>query len=53
MEDARAMRTLLADLGDAVGRAGVSSPALLVVGRVAGFARAEDLLGLKALEAIP
>ncbi|WP_448582302.1 uroporphyrinogen-III C-methyltransferase [Thermaurantiacus sp.] len=46
----RAMRTLLADLGDAVVRAGVESPALLVVGRVAGLANAEDLLGLAALE---
>lgn len=46
---ARALRTLLADLGDAVVRAGVESPALLVVGRVAGLARAEDLSGLKAL----
>ncbi|MFQ3595416.1 MAG: uroporphyrinogen-III C-methyltransferase [Sphingomonadaceae bacterium] len=49
---ARAMRTLLADLGDAVVREGIRSPALLVVGRVAGLARAEDLLGLRALEAV-
>lgn len=48
----RAMRTLLADLGDAVVRAGVQSPALLVVGRVAGLANAEDLMGLRALEAM-
>lgn len=50
--EARALRTLLADLGDAVGRARVESPALIVIGRVAGLARAEDLLGLKALEAM-
>lgn len=50
--DARALRTLLADLGDAVQRARVASPALLVIGRVAGLARAQDLLGLKALEAM-
>ncbi len=42
---ARAIRSLLADLGDVVVRAGVTSPALLVIGRVAGLARAEDLLG--------
>ncbi|WP_448585664.1 uroporphyrinogen-III C-methyltransferase [Thermaurantiacus sp.] len=48
---ARAMRTILVDLGSAVERAGVQSPALLVVGRVVGLARAEDLLGLRALEA--
>ncbi|MFN7174416.1 MAG: uroporphyrinogen-III C-methyltransferase [Thermaurantiacus tibetensis] len=47
----RALRTLLADLGDAVVRAGVASPALLVVGRVAGLANAEDLTGLAALVA--
>lgn len=41
----RAMRTVLADLGGAVARAGVQSPALLVVGRVAALAEAEDLLG--------
>ncbi len=46
----RALRTLLADLGDAVVRAGVTSPALLVVGRVAGLAHAEDLMGLAALD---
>lgn len=45
---ARAIRSLLADLGDVVVRAGVASPALLVIGRVAGLARAEDLLGRSA-----
>ncbi len=54
---ARALRTVLADMGDAVARAGVRSPALMVVGRVAALARAEDLLGpawadaLRAVEA--
>lgn len=42
---ARAVRTLLADLGAAVARAAIRSPALLVVGRVAALAEAEDLLG--------
>jgi uroporphyrin-III C-methyltransferase len=49
---ARAMRTLLADMGDAVARAGVTSPALLVVGRVAALADAEDLLGPAWAEAL-
>jgi uroporphyrin-III C-methyltransferase len=52
MQGGRAMRTLLADLGDAVVRGGVKSPALIVVGRVAALARAEDLLAVKALEAM-
>ncbi len=42
---ARALRTVLADLGRAVVRAGVRSPAILVVGQVAALAEAEDLLG--------
>ncbi len=41
---ARAIRTLLAGLGDVVAREGVRSPAVLVVGRVAGLAEAEDIL---------
>jgi len=41
---ARAIRTLLAGLGDVVKREGVQSPAVLVVGRVAGLADAEDVL---------
>ncbi len=40
----RAMRTLLADLGDAVAREGVRSPALLVVGAVAALGVADDVL---------
>ncbi|MGQ5702761.1 uroporphyrinogen-III C-methyltransferase [Sandaracinobacteroides sp. A072] len=40
----RAIRTLLAGLGDVVAREGVRSPAILVVGRVAGLAEAEDSL---------
>jgi len=49
---ARALRTLLAELEEVVARAGVGSPALLVIGRVAGLARAEDMLALGALEAM-
>jgi len=41
---ARAVRTLLAGLGDVVVREAVRSPAVLVVGRVAGLAEAEDVL---------
>ena len=41
---ARARRTLLADMGDAVERHGVLSPALLVVGEVARLGTAEDVL---------
>lgn len=41
---ARAIRTLLAGLGAAVAEAGIRSPAILVVGRVAGLAEAEDVL---------
>jgi uroporphyrin-III C-methyltransferase len=40
----RALRTLLADLGDAVVREAVQSPAILVVGEVVRLADAEDLL---------
>jgi uroporphyrin-III C-methyltransferase/precorrin-2 dehydrogenase/sirohydrochlorin ferrochelatase len=46
---ARAIRTLLAELGDVVAREGVRSPAILVVGRVAGLADAEDVLARDAL----
>ncbi len=42
--EARALRTLLADLGDMVAREGVESPALIVVGEVAAYAIAEDKL---------
>ncbi|HEX7873269.1 MAG TPA: uroporphyrinogen-III C-methyltransferase [Sphingobium sp.] len=41
----RALRTLLADLGDMVHREAVKSPAIIVVGNVAGLADAEDRLG--------
>lgn len=43
-DDARALRTLLADLGDAVAREGVRSPALIVVGAVAALGTATDVL---------
>jgi uroporphyrin-III C-methyltransferase len=52
MQGGRALRTLLADLPDAVERRGVKSPALIVVGRVAALARAEDVLAMKMLEAV-
>jgi uroporphyrin-III C-methyltransferase len=42
--DMRTLRTLLADLGDMVVREGVKSPALIVVGEVAGYALAQDVL---------
>jgi uroporphyrin-III C-methyltransferase len=41
---ARAMRTLLADLGDMIAREKVASPAVIVVGEVARLANAEDKL---------
>lgn len=47
--DMRALRTLLADLGDMVVREKVKSPALIVVGDVAAYALAQDVLaGLAA-----
>ncbi|MGL6042605.1 MAG: uroporphyrinogen-III C-methyltransferase [Sandaracinobacteroides sp.] len=46
---ARALRTLLAELGDVVVREAIRSPAILVVGRVAGLAEAEDILARSAL----
>jgi uroporphyrin-III C-methyltransferase len=46
--DQRALRTLLADLGDMVHREAVQSPAVIVVGNVAGLADAEDRLGSRA-----
>ena len=42
--DMRTLRTLLADLGDMVVREQVKSPALIVVGDVAAYARAQDVL---------
>lgn len=40
----RALRTLLADLGDMVTREAVKSPALIVIGKVAALADADDRL---------
>jgi uroporphyrin-III C-methyltransferase len=42
--DMRAMRTLLADLGDLVAREGIESPAVIVVGEVVDRSNAEDRL---------
>ena len=52
--DARALRTLLADLGPMVARERVKSPAVIVVGEVVQLADAEDKLGnwAKAAEAL-
>lgn len=52
--DARALRTLLADLGPMVAREAVKSPAVIVVGEVVQLADAEDKLGAwaKAAEAL-
>jgi uroporphyrin-III C-methyltransferase len=47
----RTLRTLLTDLGDMVIREGVKSPALIVIGAVAGLADADDRLGVLALQA--
>ena len=44
LEGARAIRTLLAELGEVVTREKVKSPAILVVGRVAALADAEDVI---------
>jgi uroporphyrin-III C-methyltransferase len=46
---ARAIRTLLAELGDAVAREAVRSPAVLVVGRVAALADAADVMARDAV----
>ena len=52
--DARALRTLLADLGPMVAREDVQSPAVIVVGEVVQLADAQDKLGnwAKAAEAL-
>lgn len=51
--DMRTLRTLLADLGDMVAREKVKSPALIVVGDVAAYALAQDVLaGWAAQETI-
>jgi uroporphyrin-III C-methyltransferase len=48
----RAIRTLLAGLREVVAREGVRSPAVLVVGRVAGLADAEDVIAGRLLETL-
>jgi uroporphyrin-III C-methyltransferase len=48
LPEQRALRTLLADLGDMVAREDVHSPAIIVVGNVAGLADAIDRLGGRA-----
>src|SRR5258706_480988 len=45
LSGARAIRTLLADLGSMVEREKVASPAIIVVGEVVGLSDAEDKLG--------
>ena len=52
LRGSRALRTLLADLGGAVVRERVRSPALLVVGAVAALGVAEDVLR-RVTESIP
>jgi uroporphyrin-III C-methyltransferase len=47
---ARAIRTLLAGLGEVVAREGIRSPAVLVVGRVAGLAEAEDVIAGRVMQ---
>ncbi|GLV30006.1 uroporphyrin-III C-methyltransferase [Sphingobium sp. TomTYG75] len=49
--DMRTLRTLLADLGDMVAREKVKSPALIVVGEVAAYALAQDVLAGWATQA--
>jgi uroporphyrin-III C-methyltransferase len=50
-KDSRALRTLLADLGDMVVRERVKSPALIVIGAVAALADADDRLHSIAAQA--
>ena len=50
-EGARAIRTLLTDLGDMIGREGVKSPAIIVVGDVVLKSDAEDMLQKYAMQA--
>ncbi|MET0239791.1 MAG: uroporphyrinogen-III C-methyltransferase [Sphingobium sp.] len=47
LPDQRVLRTLLADLGDMVRRDDVRSPAVIVVGHVAGLADASDRFGAR------
>jgi uroporphyrin-III C-methyltransferase len=51
LSGARAMRTLLADLGDMVEREAVVSPAIIVVGEVVTLSDAEDRLAVLARQA--
>jgi uroporphyrin-III C-methyltransferase len=50
-QDARAMRTLLTDLGDMIARENVTSPAIIIVGDVVLKSDAEDALRVLAKEA--
>lgn len=49
--DQRVLRTLLADLGDMIARERVASPALIVVGEVAGMAAGDDALAALWIDA--
>ena len=51
LEGSRAMRTLLADLGDMVAREKVLSPAIIVVGEVVLLSDAENRLAAIAAQA--
>jgi len=51
LDGSRAMRTLLADLGDLVEREDVQSPAILVVGEVVRLSDAENKLAALAKQA--
>jgi len=51
LEGARSLRTLLADLGGAVERHAVQSPAVLVIGEVATMGDCEDVLATYAARA--
>lgn len=51
LEGSRALRTLLADLGDMVERDGVKSPAIIVVGEVVSLSDAENRLAAFARQA--
>jgi uroporphyrin-III C-methyltransferase len=51
LEGSRAMRTLLADLGDLVEREGVESPAIIVVGEVVLLSDAQNRLAAFAVQA--
>jgi uroporphyrin-III C-methyltransferase len=51
LEGSRAMRTLLADLGEMVAREDVQSPAIIVVGEVVTLSDAEDRLARLATQA--